>query len=755
MKRFLSVMLSVFLIASMLTVGVSAASRVFMDDEWNGRDKGFTAEVFDGAGRRAVSPGFSITKDEYVEFYNGNYDETPGTHKTSDSSYTVYGKDTSFTVNEGVDMRVGGCWSSSANADIPFNKMPLNFDIDLNGKEEISGTRIYMGTSDSRVYITECEIYVKVNGKDDSWHYICTASNTEKKPINLTVDFGYNVFATHLRVSVTESSFVTGSEIVSSDGKLSIPAGATKYIYMQCIAVLQPNEAYIPAYNEPEHNDEIIIDPAGITGLCGGKKDDNYKKLMDGDFTNSAMVNGKTGVDFGKSVTFSGFRYYPPKNGTAASVVRSFGIDAGVSIYDSSSFAEDGSVIFNNTSKLNISIDPLAYPEKDGVTYYTGAVTVDFGKNVTSRGLLFHIWHTYDNEVASPYAGEIRLLAPKDYSHGYALKDDVLKLSKTPEVIDKGASRVGANVAFSNPGALFDEVIYLTTAEHSASDYSSFAGFEFANFNEGNTAYLTIDLGEETNFSALRLFGRMGFDMNPTKTKLYFSNDNATWSRASYNEDSVTDWYSGTNMRAYKKSGDIYTDLKPNDGKTDYSVRARYVKIEMLGSSGGNKHALISEIMFVKPGTDVKTIAELDNAIAKNSVELSIKEAQSGVLNDGLGIIRFITEFLKVDSKVTSFGTYAIRDDSANKNFGETSQMSDNTAYYTVGEDGVTAPSVGGTYSVDITGIDEKYFTVPVYAISFVKIEGYDNLILTGVKTVTVDENMHLSYAETASEDGE
>lgn len=781
MKRFLSVMLSVFIIASMLTVGVSAADGDFADDEWNGKDCGFTAEVFDGAGRRAVKTGYNVTMEEYIKGYNGMQDDTVGMHllpwtdsngtkygeegNVNDSYYTVLGKDTRFTVDwknkEG--MRVGGCWSSPARKNLPFNKMPLNFDVDLNGKKEISGTRIYVETDVA--YVKECEIYVKFNGEADSWHYVCTTSNTEETAKDLTADFGCNVMATHLRVSVTKASLVTPSEYKSSDGTLSIPAGAVCYIYMQRIAVLKSKDAYPAAYDEPEHDDEIIIDPANITGYYQDKKDDSSKKLMDGNFFNSAILNGKAAVDFGKTVEFSGIRYYPPKNGTSSTVVGNFGGWRNgttpvnrpdfIQLFDSSK-VNGNTVTYNNLRTAGVPYANVVYPTVDGVTYYTGAVTVDFGKNVTAGGLYLHIFNSVDSiangTVTTPYAGEIRLIKPKDYSHGYALKDDVLKLSNTPKVIDKGASLSTAILQFKNPGALFDEVIYMNTDEHDPGDYNSFAAFEYANFKDGETSYLTIDLGAETELSAVRLFGRMKFGMAPTKTNLYFSDDNVNWSKASYNEDSNTGWTQ--NMPKYSKSNDIYTDLKPNDGKTDYSVRTRYVKLEILESMGSNEHAAISEIMLVKPGADVKTITELNNAILKNSVEFSIKEAQSGVLkSDGKGIIRFITKFTKIDSEVEYFGTYVIRQDKAS--FGETSEMSDNTACYTVGKDGVTAPSAGNTYSVDITGIEDKYFDVPVYAVSFVKIKGYDNLILSEVKKdVTVNKNMNLKTAVTA-EDGE
>ena len=56
--------------------------------------------------------------------------------------------------------------------------------------------------------------------------------------------------------------------------------------------------------------------------------------------------------------------------------------------------------------------------------------------------------------------------------------------------------------------------------------------------------------------------------------------------------------------------------------------------------------------------------------------------------------------------------------------------MDDKCATY-VGE----KPAVGDNFSVDVTGIPAGYFNEPVFALSFVKIKGYDNLILSGIST--------------------
>ena len=575
----------------------------------------------------------------------------------------------------------------------------------------------------------------------------------------MTADFGYNITASKIRISITEISNKTGAAITSTDGTKTIPAGAPTYLFLDGVTVLQPKTDYKNITVE-QKDDEIAIDAAKLTGYHGSEVAEDIKQLMDGNIGKKVILNGNTTLDFGQQVTFSGFRYYPHVGATANDVVKSFGIDGGVKIY--SKLGDEGSAdtLLANAERISLSKADIDYTAADGGTDYTQPIDVDFGKNVTARGINFNIWHVPGiTEAASPYAGEIRLLAAKDFSHGYALKDDVIEFGVTPEVIDKGASKAGTGFVWNNPSCLFDRVIPIKDGDFGIDKNSStyYVGFGTygadVGFMSGEKAWLTIDLKQETDFSAVRLFGRMCYAMSPTEVNLYFSNDNSDWTLASHNTDSLNG-KKIDDMFCYSKSGDIYTDMKPNDGDSNYSVRARYIKIEIL-KAGNSDYATLSEIMLVKPGAEVLTCDALNEKILKNSVKTAIKTVQSGVL-DGTesGIIRFITEFIKVGAEVEYFGTYAIGDAGA-PNFGDTSGASVNTAVYDVGKDGLNQPVAGNTYSVDITDIPSTKFDVPVYAVSFVKIKGYDNLILSEVKTgVTVDKDMNLKTAVTA-EDGE
>ena len=757
MKKLLAVILAALLVTSLLTVGVFAAEaeREFKEDELNAVTYGFMAEAFERRGYGATkSPGSGLGVNFFAKSWVEGYDDSSIWNVVDGNGYEIYKKTNQLTQKTGVDRMFGGNWISGTG-DVPFCQFPINIDVDLNGKRDISGVRIYKAATDNG-YIKAYKVYVNYGGQDNGWHYIYSDKTSSKA--DLTADFGFNVTAAKVRISVTDISKTTGSAITSSGG-YTIPAGTPIYFYIDGVTVLQSKADYVNATVE-QKGDEIVINEDKLTGYYGGKVSEDIKQLMDGNIRNAVILNGNTTLDFGQQVTFSGFRYYPHVGATANDVVKSFGIDGGVKIYSELGNEGSADTLLANAERISLSKADIDYTAAGGVTDYTQPIDVDFGKNVTARGINFHIYHVPGKtEAASPYAGEIRLLAAKDYSHGYALKDDVVEFGVTPEVIDKGASKPGAGFVWNNPSCLFDGVIPIKDGDfgidkNSSTYYVGFGSYgAAAGFMSGEKAWLTIDLKQETDFSAVRLFGRMFYEMSPTDVNLYFSNDNVKWTLASHNTDSLTG-QKKDDMFNYSSTGDIYTDMKPNDGDSNYSVRARYIKIEIL-KAGNSDYAALSEIMLVKPGAEVLTCDDLNEKILKNSVKTEINKVQSGVL-DGTesGIIRFITEFIKVGAEVEYFGTYAIGDAGA-PNFGETSGASENTAVYDVGKDGLSQPVVGNTYSVDITDIPSTKFDVPVYAVSFVKIKGYDNLILSEVKTgVTVNKDMNLKTAVTA-EDGE
>ena len=117
--------------------------------------------------------------------------------------------------------------------------------------------------------------------------------------------------------------------------------------------------------------------------------------------------------------------------------------------------------------------------------------------------------------------------------------------------------------------------------------------------------------------------------------------------------------------------------------------------------------------------TATKTVSD----IAKTLVTLSTPTFESGVYDNGTGIIRFFTTFDAIadGAEIESFGTYA--------HVGSVSEKNTCATY-----EGVT-PKADANFSVDVKNIPAGYFNEPVFALSFVKIKGYNNLILSGIST--------------------
>ena len=167
-----------------------------------------------------------------------------------------------------------------------------------------------------------------------------------------------------------------------------------------------------------------------------------------------------------------------------------------------------------------------------------------------------------------------------------------------------------------------------------------------------------------------------------------------------------------------------YSELTITDGSKNYAMTdVTKIVINITGLYDGYAHFCSEEIRLLMHKSGVETASVSD--LLRNKVKLSTPTFESGVYGDGTGIIRFFTTFDAIADgvEIESFGTYA-HVDSVSEN------MDDKCATY-VGK----TPAVGDNFSVDVTGITEGYFNKPVFALSFVKIKGYDNLILSGIST--------------------
>ena len=165
-----------------------------------------------------------------------------------------------------------------------------------------------------------------------------------------------------------------------------------------------------------------------------------------------------------------------------------------------------------------------------------------------------------------------------------------------------------------------------------------------------------------------------------------------------------------------------YSELTITDGSKNYAMTdVTKIVINITGLYDEYAHFCSEEIRLLMHKSGVETASVSD--LLKNKVKLSTPTFESGVYGDGTGIIRFFTTFDAIADgvEIESFGTYA--------HVGSVSKENTCATY-----EGKT-PAVNDNFSVDVTGITEGYFDKPVFALSFVKIKGYDNLILSEIST--------------------
>ena len=165
-----------------------------------------------------------------------------------------------------------------------------------------------------------------------------------------------------------------------------------------------------------------------------------------------------------------------------------------------------------------------------------------------------------------------------------------------------------------------------------------------------------------------------------------------------------------------------YSELTITDGSKNYAMTdVTKIVINITGLYDKAAHFCSEEIRLLEHKSGVETASVSD--LLRNKVKLSTPTFESGVYGDGTGIIRFFTTFDAIADgvEIESFGTYA--------HVGSVSEKNTCATY-----EGVT-PKVNDNFSVDVTGITKGYFNEPVFALSFVKIKGYNNLILSGIST--------------------
>ena len=275
------------------------------------------------------------------------------------------------------------------------------------------------------------------------------------------------------------------------------------------------------------------------------------------------------------------------------------------------------------------------------------------------------------------------------------------------------------NVTLLNPGRLTDGLF----SQNGEVGNTYYSGADFAVYPETNEyLHLTVTMTEAQNVSGIRFYTRKAWNSaNLNK------NNNAKSAKVTlYSGDA----YVTSDIITLTPSSDIiYCDAALKFNSEPITV-TNVTKIEIIVLENiYDAHWGAEELRLLETNGTEKSVSD----IAKTLVTLSTPTFESGVYDNETGIIRFFTKFESIadGAEIESFGTYA--------HVGSVTKENTCATY-----EGVT-PKADDNFSVDVTGITKEYFDKPVFALSFVKIKGYDNLILSGISTgATVDTKNEL-----------
>lgn len=602
----------VSLCATFAIIPSFAEGRTFLADEFDAAAEGFDIAVTDARGLNAGVFSPSLTEDEVYGLYSKDYNDEYGSHNldgsVAEEGYSYRIDDPAPLLTDSVDMTFGGYWSTPVSSPLPMNQMPLNIDIDLNGVKTVSGVRLYGRTNgEEDGAVLRYKVYAKFEG-DSEFTYLYSDGNRSNTAKDVETAFGQNLAITALRVQITAVKTQTYAGKVSK-----FDERAYCYFIISGVTVLKGyNEGGATYASTPgtatsaSELDELSVIATNARFAGDGWSADMSMRGMDDDLSSTISTNGNLTLDFGKNVTFSGFRYYPPKsyNNEGRNFPGITKIGDFFTLSKSMALTAEGRADLSGSgaSEMGKTAEMNAFPYPtgtDGNTDYTKPVTISFGSNVTAHGIVINSWFEVGGSAGYGGVGEIKLLAPIDGTNGYKT-EDIINLDTVPSVTDFAAT--SGKGATGKAGALFDNVVHVDDAD--PNNGSFFYGCDHANFPEGNKVTLTIDLGREYEFSAVRLFGRLSQpDQAMIEGNLYISSDGNLWSGALVHKDAKAGVIniggaSNHGMIKYQSTNDIYTDMKANLADGQVNMSARYLRIEVTKTSGN--HFSAQELMLVE-----------------------------------------------------------------------------------------------------------------------------------------------------------
>lgn len=147
---------------------------------------------------------------------------------------------------------------------------------------------------------------------------------------------------------------------------------------------------------------------------------------------------------------------------------------------------------------------------------------------------------------------------------------------------------------------------------------------------KNESAWITVDLGAEYEFSGARLYGRLGWaSQNVTKGYIYVSDEGADWMRS--------------DLQTFSKD-DRYADFKTVFGGKQVNVTARFIKIEAVevGGAASQMHWSMEELELLtkKSGADSKKVSALSEYKATEKAPATVTEDKNEeVTSNGYSVL--------------------------------------------------------------------------------------------------------------------
>lgn len=587
-------------------------------EEYDAAAEGFSLTTADANGKKAARFKETLTEDEVYDLYQGNFnDDNTGWHNSEGkyepdwSNCTYYIHDTSKLLTTGDDLVIGGYWCTAASSDLPMNALPIDFDIDLNGEKEISGVKIE--ATGNFGYVKAYEVYTF-----DGENWTLEKSGTGGQKL-ITASFGSNIATSKVRIRVTDTTRRTNGS--ASRFAADMPA----YFGVSRLAVLKGASIETVAWETEPAVTEFYSSAGGsATGAPGnlfdGKIFDSGSVWATGNYgsegtnTESGANSAYFTVDLGKEYEFSAVRLYG-RFGMWGQCMEKGNLYVSDNGTEWSAPIEHIDSLSASDTRLSDEGTPSPKYASSGDMYTDMRLTMSGNKyNVTARYIKVEVtktpwpqWQSQELLLVAPSAAletkPASFFKKPDKSNGYKT-DEIIDWETEPAVTEFYASN-GAGLSLANDKNLFDYDVRISGDVWGAPSFGS----DGANLNGANSAYFTVDLGKEYEFSAVRLFGRFAmWGQAMEMGSLCISPDGKVWSKAFAHADTAGQSQKYTTADKslftveYKSTGDIYTDMKANDK----NLKTRYIRVEATKTPWGQWH--MQELMLVKPDESKDTL---------------------------------------------------------------------------------------------------------------------------------------------------